>query len=452
MPHRRAILFAIAFLTLAAVSILVAALVLLGPARRSARYNVLIIAVDALRPDRLGCYGAEGDLSPAIDSLAEHGVTFLNTTTQAPATGPSFSTLMTSRYPIVHGVTSSALGLEPDQLTLTEVLLQAGYQTAAFPGSVILHRKSGLDQGFQTYEELPKGPTPYRDASEVNSLLLPWLDANADSTFFAFVHYMETHDPYRYHGPDTPYTIERDYIETVYKEQIDLDEAELAGIRAAYDSEVAYVDGHIRQVLQKLDDLDVRRRTIVILIADHGELLYEHERGFGHFRYLYQETALVPLVISSPTLPVLNVRVPEIVELRDLAPTILDMLNIPVPKQFEGRSLLGLIYGESSQDFLLAFTMREPWTHLPGGPAYALRMGDWKLIHFEDGTDFLFDLSSDPQEHTDLSKKRPDITNSMRDRLSKMIRNQIDRVSAMRLPESITKERLEQLRSLGYID
>ena len=452
MTQRRATLFIVALLTLAAAVLLVAALILIQPPRPGNRLNVLILAVDALRPDRLGCYGATGNPSPAIDSLASQGVMFLNATTQAPATGPSFSTMLTSRYPLIHGVISSALGLQPNQLTLTEALHNAGYQTAAFPGSLVLHRASGLDQGFDTYPELPKGGLPYRDASEINNLLLPWLDTHAGSTFFAFVHYMETHDPYRHHGPDKPYVVEEDYIESVYREQIQLEETELHRIRAAYDSEVTYADQHIRKVLTKLDQLDLRRNTVIILLADHGELLYEHERGFGHFRFLYQETCLVPLIITSPTLPTQDTKVPDVVELRDLAPTILDMLQMGTPSEFEGRSLLALMNGQESDEFVLAYTMREPWSHLPGGPAHALRLGDWKLIHFDDGTDFLFDLSSDPNEQVNLAQKRPDITNSLRDRLLEMVRLQMQRAVTARLPESISEERLEQLRSLGYID
>jgi arylsulfatase A-like enzyme len=452
MARKRVALSSIVFIALGVIIILSAALLLSRMIARRNRPNVLIIAVDALRPDRLGCYGAEDALSPAIDSLAAQGVIFLNATTQAPATGPSFSTLMTSRYPLVHGVTLSGMSLEPEQLTLAEVLQQAGYQTAAFPGSVILHRESGLDQGFQTYESLPEGGMPYRDAAEVNSFLLPWLEAHTDRPFFALVHYMETHDPYRYHDPQAPYTIERDRIETIYKEQIELDEAEICRIRAAYDSEVTHVDQHIENVLRKLEELDVRRRTIIILTADHGELLYEHERGFGHSRYLYQETALVPLIIASPPILPQNTKVDAIVELRDLAPTILDLSGIPAPSEFEGRSLLGLMNGEESEDFYLAYTMREPWTFLTGGPAHALRIGDWKLIQFEDGTDLLFDLSSDPQEQTNLAQKRPDITNPLRDRLLNMVRSQTKRTTRAHLPESISEETLERLRSLGYID
>lgn len=452
MARKRVALSSIVFVALGVIAILLAALILSRMIERRNRPNVLIIAVDALRPDRLGCYGAQDALSPAIDSLAAQGVMFLNATTQAPATGPSFSTLMTSRYPLVHGVTLSGMGLEPGQLTLAEVLQQAGYQTAAFPGSVILHRESGLDQGFQTYEALPEEGMPYRDAAEVNSFLLPWLEAHTHRPFFAFVHYMETHDPYRYHDPQAPYTIERNYIDNIYREQIQLDEAEIRRIRAAYDSEVTYIDQHIENVLRKLEEFDVRRRTIIILTADHGELLYEHERGFGHYRYLYQETALVPLIIAFPALLPQNTNVDAIAELRDLAPTILDLLGISAPPEFEGRSLVGLMNGEEPENFYLAYTMREPWTFLTDGPAHALRVGHWKLIHFEDGTDLLFDLSADPQEQMNLAEKRPDITNPLRDRLFNMVHNQMKRAISVRPPDSIPEETLERLRSLGYID
>ena len=246
-------LLRLALVAIGLALVVISFLALKGPAG----INVIIIAVDALRADRLGCYGAEDALSPAVDSIAAQGVMFLNATTQAPATGPSFTTLMTSRYPLVHGVVTSGFSLAGSQLTLAEVLRDAGYQTVAFPGNAAVVPRLGLSQGFELYDSRADTDDEQLDAQEISDHLLPWLESHARKPFFVFAHYTEPHAPYRFHDPDSPYTIPGQYLKSIFEERRELDQNELARIRAAYDSEVSLADQHIKQVLHKLDEIGV---------------------------------------------------------------------------------------------------------------------------------------------------------------------------------------------------
>ena len=230
--------------------------------------NVLLVTLDTVRADRLGCYGHESAETPTLDALAARGVRFDDAITSVPVTLPSHATILTGLSPLSHGVRDNGrYRLAEEHVTLTEVLSSHGYDTAAFVGCFVLDARFGLDQGFDTYdfEVSADGYHPQmpdfneRSATGVTDAVVRWLDeraiSGANAPFFAWVHYFDPHQPY----------------------QSPLQRLPRFAVRP-YDAEIAYVDAELQRVLDKLGDLGVRDRTVVVVAGDHGKR-YNHYEG-----------------------------------------------------------------------------------------------------------------------------------------------------------------------------
>src|SRR5712692_7602395 len=289
------------------------------------RPNVLLVTIDTLRADHLGCYGHGGAATPTIDALAARGVRFVTAIAHVPLTGPSHASILTGRTPLGHGFRDNGGYVIPAEAkTAAEDFRQAGYRTAAFVSGFPLDRRFGFDRGFDAYDDhLPKGNdprrTPYveRLADATTDAALRWLGspvpAGAPASFFLWVHYYDPHAPY-----EPP--------------------AALADrFRAApYDGEIAFVDAQLARLLRGLEEKGALARTVVLVTADHGEALGEHGED-THGLFVYDATLRVPWIMAGPGLP--SGRVAGVVARGiDVLPTLLDYAGLPMPAEIEGRS------------------------------------------------------------------------------------------------------------------
>lgn len=316
--------------------------------------NVVLISLDTLRADHLGCYGYARNTSPNIDRLADRSMVFLNAYTAAPATAESHMSMFTSLYPSVHKVRTTVRDkevhvLDESIITLPRILKNHGYTTVGFHGGGHVDERYGFGRGFDTYL------TRRQEQAE------GWLQRHAsDNKFFLFYHTYHVHDPYM-PGPPYDTMFDPDYkgkmisdrhalssgngkqgtVGQRYWKLVDkTDPADIAHLSALYDGLIAELDNELGKLLAAIDQY--APETIIIVLSDHGEAFGEHG-DFLHGRH-HREILQVPLIIRLPGAEH-GVRVETAFSLVDLAPTILDMLSIPLMEQFQGKALMDLVRG-----------------------------------------------------------------------------------------------------------
>ncbi|MEM1205756.1 MAG: sulfatase-like hydrolase/transferase [Acidobacteriota bacterium] len=410
--------------------------------------NLLLVTFDTTRADHLGAYGHAGARTPVVDGLAKEGVLFENAYAPVPITLPSHSSLMTGKVPLAHGVRDNGLFvLGEEQLTLAEILRDAGYRTAAAIASFPLTSQFGIGQGFELFDDhvtgdledlygepsLPKGQLFFdeRPAGRVNEAVLPWLDEHAAEPFFLWVHYFDPHHP---HTPPPPY------------DQLFAHEP--------YDGEIAYADESLGVLLDRLKSLGIRDRTLVVFTADHGEGRGEHGES-THSLLAYNSTLHVPLIVDLPGGP-LGRRVPERVSTVDLLPTVLELLRVEPPSELDdgtqGQSLARHFDAEPApldsrtRRRLYAETLSPRLTR-QWGELRALYYGDFKYIHGPEPE--LYDLAADPRELDDLVGREPAIARDMERRLADYLAEHA--VAELDASVTLDDESLRRLQALGYL-
>jgi arylsulfatase A-like enzyme/Flp pilus assembly protein TadD len=390
------------------------------PAAAAGPASVVLISVDTLRADHVGCYGYRKIRTPHLDELARGGTLFSNVSTPVPMTLPAHASLMTSTYPPVHGVEENGQKVGPGAVTLATVLQAHGYRTAAFIGGYVLDARFGLNQGFQLYDSpFHLSPHPGEDPPDVKrpaeavlDSALRWLQTQSGHPFFAFVHLYDVHQPYT-HG--------------------------------SYDGEIVYIDQAIGRFRLALATHRLIENTLIVLTSDHGESLGEHgEDTHGYF--VYESTIRVPLMLHWPAGSASRpARIDVPVSLIDLAPALLEFLQIPAPSQFQGRSLLRLMAANPpGQELPIYAESMYARDHLGCSPLRSIRMGRYKLI--EALKPELYDLASDPHESENRYQKEPPVAESLRRQLAALEQG------GSRPPQAqVSPEVLNRLRSLGYI-
>jgi choline-sulfatase len=398
----------------------------------AAQTPVIVISIDTLRADRLSAYGNHAISTPNIDAFAQHGTLFTDVNAQIPLTLPSHTSLFTSTYPFQNGVEENGELVPAGAVTLASVLQSHGYKTAAFIGSSLLNRSAGLDRGFDDYDspfgsaaaasESPYSTRVRRDGALVLRAATQWLTAHRDQPVFVFIHLFDLHAPYKLHaapGSALPEPM-------------------------GYDAEIRYVDQILGRFNQALAQTGWWQRSLVVLLADHGESLGDHgETSHGYFAY--QSTVHVPLMIHWPSdAPNYPARSTHPAGLIDVAPTILDALHFPAQPSFEGGSLLKFdevpphaVYSESvygRDEF--------GWA-----PLRALRLGQWKFIDAPRAE--LYDLEKDPRELSNVLRANSAEATTLRAELSKLL----TRYAASGTPAKLDTSNgtRKALESLGYL-
>ncbi|MEM7583593.1 MAG: sulfatase [Acidobacteriota bacterium] len=431
---------------LAACLVLAVCLVLLSacaPAS-SAPELVLLISIDTLRADHLGCYGYPAPTSPHLDQLCREGWVFEKARSHAPSTLLAHASLFTSLWPHEHGASHvRGLALPPAATTLAEILAEEGWRTLALTGGGQLAPEFGLDQGFERYEAL----APDFDLT-VDRLLHHLANDFAEGPLFAFLHTYEVHHPYlpsaehleRFgadYAGDLPDHISVELLHEINWGGRTISQADLAHIVATYDAEIRAVDEALGRLLAELDELGLRDETLLIVTSDHGEEFAERGRVGWHALTLYEEMLAVPLIFAGSSVP-RGLRTSTLVGSVDVAPTLLDLLGIAWPASFRGRSLLPLARGEA----LLALEHVALGEIEQAPPFHSIRRGPWKLY---EGS--LFDLASDPLELADRSSQRPRLAGALNARLEAL-----QEQPPPDAPEAeVSPATRQQLESLGYL-
>jgi len=431
--------------------------------------NVVLLSIDTLRADRLGCYGGSV-ATPNIDRLASEGALFENAACPMPMTRPSLATIHTSLYPREHGVESNARTLSPDAVTLAEVLQAAGYETAAFTPARLLSPSSGLAQGFATYS----APQAHHvDARSAATLALDWLATRDPAKpFFLWLHLFDPHLPY---APPPEYvagTSDREIswqslIATAREHGGDVPSSVLERALELYAGEVAYVDHWVGAVRAKLEELGALENTVVVFTADHGEC-FDHGIFFEHADCLYDGAVRVPLLVRYPPLIRARSRVASQVENLDVAPTILALAGLPPAPTFHGRSLLEAPASSQDRFALIEHPVYEAQSAqerarkqsrvrsvagiatrpiLSDRPSYAVRSSTWKLVTDGASTE-LYDLRSDPAETIAVATAQAATAADLQRRLRTML---AERPAQLRSGDDPDPRLHETLKALGYV-
>ncbi len=403
--------------------------------------NVVLIVIDTLRADHLGCYGYSRDTSPHIDALAAESVLFEWNITPAIPTHPAFATLFTGQYPITHGVVAHGGRVDVSRSApwLPSLLQRQGYTTCAVDN--LADWSTGFRRGFEFYIDPSQRRVLGLKVSnrDLNARALPWLRQQGEDPFFLFIHYWDPHTPYLpprayrrlfYKGdPSCPdkhmlepmmaHPLGRMWRETWFNILGDnITDADY--IEALYDSEIRYCDEGVGQVLKTLEQTGLAENTLVVLMADHGELMYRHGIFFDHHG-LYDGNLHVPLIIRRPGWE--PRRVPHMTASVDVAPTVLELCDVPVPETLEGTSLVPWMRGETDEP-VREFVVSEECTWQM---KWSLRTDAHKFIlaREEDfyGTPMreLYDLRKDPNEMRNIAEDDPATAERLEARLEAWI-------------------------------
>jgi arylsulfatase len=437
--------------------------------------NVLLIVVDALRADRLGCYGySRQPTTPTIDRLAEQGILFEMFHAASPWTAPSFATMLTGVAPTVHGTGKWLKGQELEaakeiwakgkvrmqpirrSIPLLPELAE-GVRSAAFMTNSFLDAELGFARGFDHYDFELGGLSGSRRADAVTGAAMQWLEANRDQPFFVLLHYFDPHMSYdpppRYRNMFAPGSMARvgvpfTDLKNARNGSFKPTPEEREFIDGLYNGEVRFVDDQIGELLDALKRFGLLDDTWVVVTADHGEELFDHG-SFEHGHRYEEEVTRVPLIIRAPGAWGAGRRVEASASHVDLMPTILEWLSTEVPEHVMGRSLTPLMTGEESA----------------GRPSYmeynlfwksqrALFDGRYKLIAPEDGSEgLMYDLEQDPLEVAPLTAGHPHypVLDGQLDALLQALDAQIAGLGEEGEPVLLPEELERSLRSLGYI-
>ncbi len=310
--------------------------------------NVILIVIDTLRADHLGCYGYSRNTSPFIDSLAEEGIIFQQMLAQTSWTRPGTASILTGLYPKHHGANTRDDLLAEEILLLPEILKKQGFHTAAFMTNVNTGQEQGFGQGFDEFFYFPAKLTRARrdidsTSDRLNQVLLKHLrQLKQPDKNFIYIHYLDPHAPYmpveKHFSKDDKFVFSNDFINSLGKlapKAKKLHKA-MAEMVNAYDDEILYNDKMIGQVIQTLKEKKMYSNSIIIVTSDHGEEFFEHG-WHGHGKNLYQEQLLVPLIVSLPNRA--HKEIKETANQVDIVPTILSLLKIPTPTQIDGADL-----------------------------------------------------------------------------------------------------------------
>jgi arylsulfatase A-like enzyme/tetratricopeptide (TPR) repeat protein len=388
---------------------------------------IVVISIDTLRSDHLPAYGYDGVDTPTIDALCRDGILFERAYTHVPLTLPAHTSLLTGLLPPAHGVRDN-LGYTVDSSRgslLQQMLQDAGYATGAAVSAFVLRGATGLDRGFDFYDDAmdlrpdtggPGVQAAQRPGGETLAAARPWLRSVADQPFFFFFHIFEPHTPY---DPPPEFSVRYE---------------------SAYDGEIAAADAVVGDLLDELRLLDVYDAALIVLLSDHGEGLGEHGET-EHGVFLYRSTLQVPLIVKLPKSVRAGETVGRPVQLIDIVPTVVSALDLPLEQVLPGVSLLvdELVADEGRAIF--AETLY-PRLHFGWSDLAAVIRGSHHLIDAPEPE--LYDVVSDPGETINIIGSHAELAADLEQALSVYDR----RLAA---PAATDPETRRQLRALGYV-
>jgi arylsulfatase A-like enzyme len=410
--------------------------------------NIILVAVDTLRADHLGCYGYSFDTSPTIDYLAQQGVMVKKLFCSGIPTHPSFTTLYTGQHPITHNIVSHGgkANLNRETPVLPELFLQAGYTTCAVDN--LWRSKVWFGRGYEYYLDpsVRRGLLIGVTNEEMNTMALEWLRNRPRKPFFLFIHYWDPHYPLNppqryshmfYHGD--PFDPHNHSLKNWWKHPLGLlakdtwlqrPEGQITDadyIRAMYDQEIRYLDDGISALLEVLKEQHLEENTLLVLVADHGTSLTENNIFFEHHG-LYDCTTHVPMIIRWPERLPKAKRMEQMYQMADVGPTLLDAIDLPIPSEMEGRSFYKQIFVNDAPRNGDSFVVSSECTWQA---KWSLRTNRYKFIlarenGIEGGPEReLYDLLADPKEENNLAMKTPSVVDELESELEKWISDRL---------------------------
>jgi arylsulfatase A-like enzyme len=422
--------------------------------------NLIIVLIDALRADHVGALGYKRGTTPNVDRLVERGALFTAAIAQCPWTRPSVGTLFTGLYPSTLRMTchnfrnpKAECDLLPSSaLTLAEILKGEGFETAGVVANINVDEIFGFAQGFNYFESIPatwaaKDPD-WRVHNEwmskttvtLTDAALDWLKQRSEErSFFLYLHYLDPHEPY-----DPPEAHAARFSEESY----DVPHPMIRQLEPRYDGEIYLVDEQLERILQYMDEELMLDDTALVILSDHGEEFGDHG-GLYHGYTVFDEQIRVPLFMMIQGLTKPAERITDQVRLLDVLPTLLHVLGIEVPSSVQGVSLVPLMAGEETEQL----PALSEWGY---NPYSSYRLPPWKIVYVHSTKQtMLFNIEEDPGELNDLSSMHPGRAKKMLRALERLQISAFEAGEGMASEEGeieMPPEKVDQLRSLGYVD
>ena len=406
----------------------------------SKKPNLLFFGIDSLRRDHMSHYGYSRNTTPHMAAYAKQGITFEKMFSAHIPTTPGYASMLTGRDCFGTDVVALAQHAIVDGVpVLAEILRDQGYNTTCvgFEGNA-------AGRGYDKYISFPGWGPDHDDgrahkAQNLNDVVLPELDrlAAEDKPFFLFMRHMDPHSPYLPPVPFQDMFFQGDAFDPEDKRMQKVYDFKPFGdyigswvpkgctnpdyVIAQYDAAVAYMDTCIQQVIEKMKALGIEEDTIVVFVSDHGETLYDHDCYFDHHG-MYDPTLVVPFMIVWKNHLPEGVRIPDYCQLKDVTPTILDVMGIETGLPMEGVSLMKCVRGEERAEEQEFYITECTWMRKHGW-----RTPEWKLIvslepdfHFKPMVE-LYNLIEDPEEYNNLAEERPEIVEMLKARMDAWI-------------------------------
>ena len=388
--------------------------------------NVVLITIDTLRYDRLSIYSDKFIKTPHIDRLGKNAIVFDNAFAHNPLTLPSHANILTGTYPLFHGIIDNVgFKLDPQFLTMAELLKDNGYQTGAFIGAFPLDSRFGLNQGFDLYDDNYGSQSEFkflyveRIAENVIKPAKKWISIQKKK-WFAWIHLFDPHQPY-----EPPPLFKKTYPNDPYS------------------GEVAYVDSQLGIFFDFLREKKLLNKSIIIITSDHGEALGEKgEKTHGYFAY--NNTIHIPLIFYDSRFE--SLRIKQNVSHIDIFPTLCDVLGIQVPPHVQGKSLVPMIKGREKKDRLVYFESLSPFLTMGGAPLRGIIKEKIKFIDIP--IPEVYDIGKDRTETKNIEKNVQ--INELKSLLKKIIANNRNRSKTKR-SSYVDEDTIKKMKSLGYI-
>jgi arylsulfatase A-like enzyme len=413
-------------------SVIIGVILLLYYSNRPRDLNVILITIDALRPDHLGCYSYKRNTSPNIDKLAKEGIKFTQAISQGSFTSSSLPSMLTSTYPSTSGVYFwDKFILLNKIVTLPQLLRSKAYKTAFISAHPIMFADNS--NMFDFFKKIDGAK-----ADKIIEEAVSWIDNNKNNRFFIWLHFMDVHDV------PAPGPKERPAV---------LNTVEINKYVSMYDERLNYIDSQLKTMFKKLDNLRPNRSNLIIITADHGEGINEHGLFFDHSLYLWDCLIKVPLIIYYPQSFIQNKTIDCQVQLVDIAPTICDILKIKKPITFEGRPIFPFKENKIICS-TCAFSEHQEnndkgnWVYTK----FSVRSLDWKLIYthslyhkeYE-----LYNLKNDPKELNNCVEAEKEQFKLLSSKLDEWMNRPKPNIASLTKP--LDEETKKKLKSLGYL-
>jgi len=394
---------------------------------------VILITIDTVRADRLGCYGAKNVQTPTLDALGNDGAVFERAISQVPLTWPSHAAILTGLYPFQNGVQDfTGQPLESRFRSVAQAFKQQGYATGAVVSSFVLDRSWGLARGFDFYDDAFSAEEFLhqdlglvdRRAGESVTRALAWLNKNPHRPFFFWLHLYDPHSPY---DPPEPFRSQ-------YKNHL-------------YDGEIAYADHELGRFIAWLKQSQLYNQSLIVFLSDHGESLAEHgenEHGF----FVYNSTIHIPLIVKPPAGSGIRTgRISRPVETVAVAPTLVSVAGFhdAIEKQFASQGLFGTVAQRPEESYSETFY---PFSSFGWSPLHALETNRYHYIDAPERE--LYDVIADPQEKKNLAPEQTAIVAVLKDKLRTRLQDR-PFTPTNKASSELSPDALEKLRALGYV-